>query len=72
MPTDFNQFTFVDQARLVHGYRYDYLPGARYRGIDQPIKIACRLHGEFELTPNQHLIGEGCPFCAQAEQKVLI
>lgn len=62
MRRDFNSLTFIDQARVIHGYRYDY--GVLvYRGIDTPIKVYCKLHGEFELTPNQHLIGDGCPKC---------
>jgi hypothetical protein len=62
MRRDFNSFTFIDQARVIHGYRYNYST-VTYMGIDRPVTIECKLHGSFELTPNQHLIGEGCPRC---------
>jgi uncharacterized C2H2 Zn-finger protein len=58
-----NKDSFIEQARLVHGYTYGYLQfeyrGARIKGI-----IYCEDHGPFEKTPNNHLQGQGCPDCA--------
>lgn len=56
--------SFVDKAVLVHGDRYDYSKVKYTRAIDK-VKLVCTQHGEFETTPNNHLAGSGCLFCAK-------
>lgn len=53
---------FIDQARLVHGDRYDYslVPGGRVSGH---VTIVCRQHGKFTQLPHDHLDGHGCRAC---------
>jgi len=41
-----------------------------------PIKIICKQHGEFYMTPLNHILGYGCPVCdhedpASLEEKLL-
>lgn len=53
---------FIEEAKKVHGDRYDY---SKVVYINQRTKvhIICSEHGEFEQTPSDHLQGHGCPKC---------
>jgi len=57
---------FLDQARKVHGDRYEYLE--EYNGDHIPINILCKIHKPFKQKPNKHLAGHNCPDCAQIER----
>lgn len=54
---------FINKAKLVHGDKYDYSL-VNYENSRSKIKIICKIHGEFEQTPNKHLRGSGCIKCA--------
>ena len=54
--------SFIEDARKVHGDKYDYSK-SEYNGIHTPLTIICHMHGEFFQTPNDHLHGQGCPIC---------
>lgn len=57
--------TFINQARQVHGYRYDYSISV-YRGSHEKIEVICRFHGRFFITPNLHIhLKSDCPYCAR-------
>lgn len=53
---------FIRKARSKHGDRYDYTK-VQYRHSKKKVTILCRIHGEFQQTPNAHLKGQGCPKC---------
>ena len=58
---------FVQQAREVHGARYDY-SRADYQGRKIKVTIICPEHGPFEQSPAHHLYrGHGCPKCGTAK-----
>lgn len=57
------QDEFLDQARLVHGFRYVYDDVIYTSGRDK-IKIKCIKHGFFHQIASNHLNGDGCPLCA--------
>ena len=57
---------FIEQAKAVHGNKYDYSK-VEYKGSHTKIIIVCSKHGEFEQDPNSHLQGRGCKKC-QTEQ----
>lgn len=61
---------FVNRARAVHGNTYDYSL-VQYEGMEIPVKIICRRHGEFKQTPNNHLHGHGCSICTRIEGRKL-
>jgi len=54
--------SFIEKARAKHGNLYDYDRVAYVRALDKVI-ISCKEHGDFEQTPNHHLMGNGCPSC---------
>ena len=53
---------FIQEARAVHGDKYDY-SNVEYKNSKTKIKIICKEHGEFWQTPGSHLYGRGCPKC---------
>lgn len=57
-----NTDDFVSKAKKVHGERYDYSL-VNYSTCKENIKIICKIHGEFECVPNNHLQGKGCRLC---------
>lgn len=58
---------FVDKARKVHGDKYDY-SSLIYVNNSTKINIVCRKHGFFTQLPSSHLMGNGCPKCANEER----
>lgn len=54
---------FVEEANIVHNYKYDY---SKFNYISSHIKgiVICPIHGEFEISPANHLSGKNCPKCA--------
>jgi len=55
---------FIEKATLKFGDRYDYSM-VDYRGIERKVKIICKLHGPFLMTPGCHLMKKGCPICGR-------
>ena len=53
---------FIEEARKVHGDRYDY-SRVVYTKNNKNVCIICPEHGEFLQTPYSHLTGCGCPKC---------
>jgi hypothetical protein len=54
---------FVEKAKALHGDKYDY-SNVNYVNAKERVVLICRIHGEFEQTPNKHLCGNGCKKCA--------
>ncbi len=54
---------FINLATAIHGDRYDYTK-SHYRKSVSKLTITCRIHGDFEQRPNDHISGaNGCPSC---------
>ena len=53
---------FIEEAKLKHGERYDYT-NTKYISCKKKIVIECKIHGEFEQFPNNHLKSNGCYKC---------
>lgn len=53
---------FIARATEVHGDKYDHSK-VEYVNADTKVKIICPIHGEFEMRPMNHLLGQGCPRC---------
>lgn len=54
--------TFVEEARKVHGDKYDYSK-VRFKAIKDKALIICPKHGEFRQRVENHLRGVGCSVC---------
>lgn len=55
---------FFVKAKKVHGNLYDYSE-VDYKNNTRKIRIKCKIHGVFTQTPNSHLSGRGCTYCAK-------
>ncbi len=54
---------FIERSKKIHGDKYDY-SNVEYTHISKPVKIICKVHGEFQQTPREHFSGCGCYKCA--------
>ena len=62
-----NTEEFIEKARKVHGDKYIY-DKSIYVNARTPLTITCRVHGDFQQTPDCHLRGRGCPECGRISQ----
>jgi hypothetical protein len=58
-----NNSEFISKAQEVHGHVYDYSK-VIYNKASEKVTIVCRVHGDFQQTPNGHLDGKGCRKCS--------
>jgi len=49
--------------KVVHNEAYAY-NDVVYTGSKNKVSIECPIHGMFEQTPMDHIVGKGCPVCA--------
>lgn len=60
---------FISDARAVFGDRYDY-NHVVYVNHHTPVTVTCMKHGDFEVTPCNHLSNSsGCPKCGNIVSK---
>ena len=58
------QRSFLDSAYRIWGTKYDYTIAA-IKHPNVPVKLVCKQHGVFVVTPREHLhLQRGCPECA--------
>lgn len=63
-----NVAEFVRKSQKIHGDKYDYTR-TEYHTAKTKVTIRCKKHGFFEITPDKHLGGGGCPTCADEFRK---
>lgn len=54
---------FIAKANVIHNEKYSY-DGVEYKSSQEKVRITCPIHGKFNMSPNNHLKGEGCPKCS--------
>ena len=62
------QVEFIEQAKAIHGDKYDYSK-VEYVNKKTKVTLICPKHGEFMQTPDKHLQGQGCPKCSKEKSK---
>jgi hypothetical protein len=67
MPKKKTTEEFIESAIAKHGNKYDYSK-VQYANAATKVCIICPTHGEFMITPNNHLTGSGCPVCGAKKQ----
>lgn len=65
-PSRLSTSEFIIKAKQVHGDFYNY-DKVNYVLSSQKVIITCPIHGDFEMTPNKHLLGENCPKCSASK-----
>jgi hypothetical protein len=53
---------FIEKANKIHNKKYNY-DKVKYINAKEKIIINCNKHGDFLLSPNNHLSGRQCKFC---------
>lgn len=61
---------FIKKAVAKHGDRYLY-GHVKYVNTRTKILVTCKEHGDFLITPNEHLQGGGCPVCNKSTKKTI-
>ena len=59
---------FIERAKKIHGDKYDYSK-VEYVNNSTKVCIICSEHGEFWITPANHLYGQGCFKCYHDSRK---
>lgn len=62
-PQEIKNWWYIQKFQEVHGDTYDY-SNVVYDNQLRKVEIICVKHGSFHQTPDSHLRGRGCPFCA--------
>jgi hypothetical protein len=52
----------IAKFQKVHNHKFDYSKVV-YRTAKTKVIVVCKEHGDFLITPNNHLSGYGCPKC---------
>jgi hypothetical protein len=66
----FNSEKFIENAKKVHGNKYDYSK-VDYEKSDIPVIITCPIHGDFSIKPNNHVSQkQGCRECGYESVKI--
>ena len=72
MPRKKTREEFIQNAKKVHGDKYDY-SRVIYTNNRTNVEIICRKHGSFFQSPSNHLSqANGCPKCKADSQRRLI
>lgn len=69
--SDINKIKFIENSNIIHQNKYDYSL-VNYKDAKRKVKIICKKHGIFEITPNNHLRNRGCSRCSESkgEEKI--
>jgi len=63
---------FILKSKKIHGEKYDYFL-VNYINNKTKVRLICKKHGEFEIQPNTHYIGDGgCKICADNSKKLKV
>lgn len=62
---------FINESLRIHNGKYDYSL-VNYINARHKVKIICPSHGIFEQKPDNHLSGNGCPFCNESKGEIKI
>jgi hypothetical protein len=61
---------FIIKCKEIHGDKFDYFK-TNYINTRTKIIIICKIHGEFEITPDNHINQkQGCVKCARDNHKL--
>lgn len=59
---------FLNSVRTIHLNKYDYSK-VDYVNSQTKVEIICPKHGSFNMKPNSHYNGQGCPRCGRIDAK---
>lgn len=66
-----NTSEFIIKAKKIYPYFYDY-SNVKYKSAKKHVIVKCKKHGNFNVTPDNHLRGRGCPICKSSKGELKI
>lgn len=63
MPRKKSLEEFIAEAATIHNNKYNYSKVV-YENSRGKIVVTCKTHGDFLISPNKHLLGQGCRICS--------
>ena len=57
---------FIERASRAHAGKYSYAKTIYGKNCEDKVVVTCNIHGEFAISPSNHLKGKGCPSCAKS------
>lgn len=54
--------TIEHRFNVVHNCKYTY-KNAIFKGVDHKLTVTCPMHGDWDIAPKNHLVGNGCLKC---------
>ena len=67
MPKKKTKEEFIINSKIIHKEKYGYSK-VNYMGNKVKVTIVCKIHGDFNQTPNDHIGGHGCRKCSEENQ----
>ena len=65
--------TFLQRCKDIHGDKYDYSSVTEYKNSLTKVKVICKKHGLFEISPDHHTNRkQGCSICKESIGEKLI
>lgn len=55
---------FIEKATKIHNCKYTY-NNVVYKNNKTKVCVTCPIHGDFDVRPDNHLHGSGCPRCGK-------
>jgi hypothetical protein len=55
---------FISKSNIIHKNTYDYSK-SQYENAVTKVIVICKIHGDFSISPNNHLRGKGCAHCGK-------
>lgn len=65
-----NTEDFIEKAIATHGNKYNYSK-VNYTNANNRVIVSCEEHGDFPITPYNHLQSKGCKRCADEKNGLL-
>ncbi len=65
----YNSQKFIELSNKIHKNKYDYKK-IIYNGSHSKVIITCKIHGDFNQLPTNHLSGKGCSKCATEDSRI--
>jgi len=53
---------FIERSKLIHGQSYSY-EKVNYVNSSLSVVVTCHVHGDWNITPSNHLMRKGCARC---------
>lgn len=61
----------LERFQETHGGRYDY-NSVEYTNMKTNVEVCCKKHGPFSISPDKHILGQGCRKCRMSSGEAMV